>query len=254
LSRSPDEDYWLDPTSRTKIRGHHLNGQLFVWRGPLPIDPLLVKDQFADFAEAICPNVGTIIADSVKDFAHGISDDKVGSAINLAWQEVIARGIELMLLHHERKAQNGAKRVHSLDDLYGSTWLTSGLGSVIVLDGEPGDPTVELRPLKQPAEPVGPLTLRHDHSMGSTILFDSRPDLLNFLITAGSKGLTAEEAARVIIGRAAESDRKTIKRKLNQLVDQGLAIKKPGKRTSHGAEPDRWFASALATWRPDQNL
>jgi hypothetical protein len=51
---------------------HHLNGQLVVWRGPLLVDPTRNKDQFADFAEEICPNVGTIIADSVKDFAPGI--------------------------------------------------------------------------------------------------------------------------------------------------------------------------------------
>jgi hypothetical protein len=225
-----------------------LNQQLVIWRGPLPIDMLLDKDQLADFAEKICPGVGTIIADSVKDFAPGISDDKVGSAINLSWQEVIARDIQLMLLHHERKAANGAKRVHSLDDVYGSTWLTSGLGSVIVLEGEPGDPTVELRHLKQPAEPVGPLTLRHDHTLGVTVVFDDQPDLLDFLIAAGSTGATAEEAARVVIGRAAPSDLKTIKRKLNKLVDQILATKQSGKRTSHGAEPDRWYASPQAAW------
>jgi replicative DNA helicase len=85
-----------------------------------------------------------------------------------------------MLLHHERKAANGSRRVHSLDDVYGSTWLTSGLGSVIVLECEPGDPTAELRHLKQPAEPVGPLTLGHDHTAGVTALFDDRPDLLSF--------------------------------------------------------------------------
>jgi hypothetical protein len=49
-----------------------LNGQLVVWRGPLLVDPTRNKDQFADFAEEICPNVGTIIVDSVKDFAPGI--------------------------------------------------------------------------------------------------------------------------------------------------------------------------------------
>lgn len=32
-----------------------------------------------------------------------MSDDKIGSAINLSWQEVIARDIQLMLLHHEPK-------------------------------------------------------------------------------------------------------------------------------------------------------
>jgi hypothetical protein len=59
---------------------------------------------------------------------------------------------------------------------------------VIVLDGEPGDPTVELRHLKQPAEPVGPLTLRHDHTSGVTVMFDDHPDLLDLLIAAGQLG------------------------------------------------------------------
>jgi hypothetical protein len=124
----------------------------------------------------------------------------------------------------------------------------------MVLEGEPGDPTVVLRHLKQPAEPVGPLTLRHDHSIGSTILFDDHPDLLNFLIMTGSMGVTAAEAARVVIGRTAESDLKTIRRNLNQLVDQGFATKQSGRRTSHGEEPDRWYASAQASWRPDENV
>ena len=45
---------------------------------------------------------------------------------------------------HERKAGQDSKRHHALDDVYGSTWLTSGLGSVIAINGDPGDPTVEL--------------------------------------------------------------------------------------------------------------
>lgn len=231
-----------------------LNGQLVVWRGPLPIDPTRDKDQFADFAEEICPNVGAIIVDSVKDIAPGISDDKVGSAINLSWQEIIARDIQLMLVHHERKAANGAKRVHSLDDVYGSTWLTSGLGSVIVLEGEPGDPTVELRHLKQPAEPVGPLTLRHEHSIGRTVLFCKRPDLLEFLIMAGVNGITAEEAARAIIGRATDNDRKTVRRHLARLVTGGMARKETGKRSGHGSEGDRWYATSQARWSEREDL
>jgi replicative DNA helicase len=234
----------------TESDRQHLNGQLVVWRGPLPVDPLLDKDRFADFAEEICPNVGTIIADSVKDLAPGIADDKIGSALNLWWQEVIARDIQLMLLHHERKAQNGAKRVHNLDDVYGSTWLTSGLGSVIVLDGQPGDPTVELRHLKQPAEPVGPLTLRHDHTAGVTVLFDDGPDLLDLLIAAGPNGITAEEAALAIIGRVTDNNRKTIRRQLARLVTDDMARKETGKRSGHGSEGDRWYATPQATWSP----
>ena len=159
-----------------------------------------------------------------------------------------------MLLHHERKAANGVKRVHSLDDVYGSTWLTSGLGSVIVLDGDPGDPTVELRHLKQPAEPVGPLTLRHDHSVGRTVLFDSRPDLLELLIMAGANGVSAEEAALAIIGRATDNDRKTIRRQLARLVTGGMARKETGKRSGHGSEGDRWYATPQATWSQREDL
>jgi hypothetical protein len=145
---------------------------------------------------------------------------------------VIARGVELMLLHHERKAANGGKRVHTLDDVYGSTWLTSGLGPVFVLDGEPGDPTVELRHLKQPAEPIGPLTLRHDHGSELTALLgDDVPDLLGYLIAAGANGVTARDAAIAIIGRAAESDLKSIKRQLGKLVKDNLARKETGKHT-----------------------
>ena len=202
----------------------------------------------------MCPGVGTIIVDSVKDLAPGISDDPVGSKLNMSWQEVITRDIQLMLLHHERKAANSAKRVHSLDDVYGSTWVTSGLGSVIVLDGNPGDPTVELRHLKQPAEPVGPLTLRHEHSVGRTVLFDERPDLLQYLIATGPNGITAEEAALAIIGRATDNDRKTIRRQLARLVIGGMARKEMGKRSGHGSEGDRWYATPQATWGQREDL
>jgi len=42
------------------------------------------------------------------------------------------------------------------------TWLTSGAGSVILLNGQPGDPVVSLHPLKQPAAEVGPRGTRHE--------------------------------------------------------------------------------------------
>lgn len=79
------------------------------------------------------PKVGVIVADSYKDLASGLSNDDVGSAINIAVQEVIARGREWLGVHHTRKAQVGNKTPRTLDDVYGSTFLTAGLGSVIGL-------------------------------------------------------------------------------------------------------------------------
>jgi hypothetical protein len=42
------------------------------------------------------------------------------------------------------------------DDVYGSTWLTAGTGSVILLNGEPGDPIVIMHHLKKPVAEGGP--------------------------------------------------------------------------------------------------
>ena len=69
-------------------------------------------------------------------------------------------GIQWVGLHHPRKQGNdGSKRVNSLDDIYGSGWLTKGTGSVVSLWGDAGDRVVELLHLKQPADTVGPLTV-----------------------------------------------------------------------------------------------
>jgi len=160
----------------------------------------------------------------------------------MAWQEVIARHLELLLLHHARKASQDGQRHHTLDDVYGSTWLTSGQGSVIALDGEPGDPTVELRHLKQPAAPVGPLRIRHDHSTGTSTVV-AEIDLLDLLVGAGDAGVTAQQAADVVIGRTATKDLQKIRRELRKLVGDGLVQKIPGRKTAGGAEPDRWAAT-----------
>lgn len=230
----------VDDAHRQMVRD-----RLVVWRGPLPINPL-EKSALADFAEQVCPGVGSIVVDSVKDLAPGISDDKIGAGLNSAWQEVIAREIQLMLLHHERKAANGNKRTHTLDDVYGSTWLTSGLGSVLALDGEPGDPTVELRHLKQPADPVGPLTLRHDHPNGVTSRLDAPVRLMDVLLASDDAGLPAVELARAAIGRATENEQKRIKRQLAKLIEQGLAYRIPGGNVGGIRQPDHWAATPQA--------
>jgi replicative DNA helicase len=222
-----------------------VRARLTVWRGPLPINPL-EKGALANFVDEICPGAGAVIVDSVKDLAPGISDDKVGAGLNSAWQEIIARDVQLMLLHHERKAANGNKRTHTLDDVYGSTWLTSGLGSVLALDGDPGDPTVEMRHLKQPADPIGPLTLRHDHANGITAKLDSPVGLLDVLISADDAGLPAADLARTVIGRSTETEQKKIRRQLTKLIEQGLAYKIPGGNLGGIRQPDHWAATPQA--------
>jgi replicative DNA helicase len=217
-----------------------------VWRGPLPFN--LLREQpsrLVTWALELVPDCGLLVVDSTKDLAVGLAKDEVGALLNLAFQEVVARGVELVLLHHERKAEQGGKRHHKLDDVYGSTWLTSGLGSVLALDGDPGDPTVELTHLKQPAAPVGPLRVRHDHQTGTSTVVSS-VELLDLLVGAGEAGVTAEQAALAVLGRAAGADQQKIRYQLRKLVGDALAHKIKGHLTSSGAEKDRWAATAQA--------
>lgn len=224
-----------------------LNDRLVVWRGPLPLSPLVNTRGLADVVQAVCPDVDTVVVDSVKDLAPGISSDEVGAGLNLAWQELIARGVELLLLHHERKAQQGFKRAHSLDDVYGSTWLTSGLGSVLALDGAPGDLVMTVHHLKQPVDVVGPLTIRHDHQTGTTTSVQTM-GLDELLRVRGEEGVTAEEVATLVYGREPDSDTQTIRRQLNARVKKDELEKVPGVLRADGRDPDRWRFSAQQRW------
>jgi AAA domain len=234
-----------------------LSERVLVWRGPLPLDPTSSPQALADWVEVVCQDLGgcrTLVVDSVKDLAPGVAKDEVGAALNLAWQEIIARGIELLLLHHERKAGQGERRHHKLDDVYGSTWLTSGLGSVLALDGEPGDATVELRHLKPPAEPVGPLTLRHDHATGTTTTFDGPQDVWAALRALGPDwGGTAEQLTQWIFGRALEKDVKRIQRRLQRWEQEGLVRREPGAMTPSGRAADTWFITPFGARHSGDN-
>jgi energy-coupling factor transporter ATP-binding protein EcfA2 len=200
--------------------------RLRVWRGPLPFDLVREPQRLALLAEGV--GAGTVVVDSLKDIAYPLSSDEVGSAVNRAFGTVVAAGIELAAIHHSRKATSDNKKPNTLADVYGSTWLTAGAGSVISLWGEPGDPLIELTHLKQPAEDVGPLELEHDHDFGTTRVRD-RQDAWTVLQDAGSEGIAVQDAAVEIYGRkATRSQVEKIRRKLQRLADKGLAIPSKG--------------------------
>lgn len=223
-----------------------LNAWLQVWRGPLPVNPLASPATVADWVEMICPGCGTLVVDSVKDLAPGVSKDEVGAALNMTFQEIIARGTELLLLHHERKAASGEQRHHALDDVYGSTWLTSGLGSVLALDGEPGDATVVLRHLKPPADPVGPLTLRHDHDTGVTTTMDGPRSTWTTLRGLGiDQGITVEQLAQWVYGRSTTAHQQRVRRELVAWEQQQLVRQVPGQTTAGRRTPSTWFITTL---------
>jgi replicative DNA helicase len=200
--------------------------QLRVWRGPLPFNlaktPELLAELVAQVGEHYGTPVGTLAIDSVKDIASPLSSDDVGAAVNRAIGLLIGTGIEVIAAHHQRKATSENKRPTSLSDVYGSTWLTAGAGSVLLLWGEPGDPIVDVAHLKQPAEDVGPFEIEHDHERGVSTRRD-RVDAWIALQRADG-GITASDATRQVYGRKpSRSEREKVRRKLERFVTEGSA-------------------------------
>ena len=172
-----------------------LDERLAFWPGPPVADIAKHPETLKGYADLV--GADTIVVDSLKDAAVGLSDDEVGAGYNRARQMAIAAGIEVLELHHTvKRGANGGKPT-TLADLYGSTWLSSGAGSVILLAGEAGDPIVELLHLKTPASEVGPMRVIHDHDAGTSAVWNAT-DLLMMARVKGAAGLTARDAARAL--------------------------------------------------------
>jgi AAA domain len=148
-----------------------LRERLIVRPGPPPEDLAVNTDLLAQLASD--HGAGTVFLDSLKDAALGLSEDGPAAAYNRARQAAIAAGVDLLEMHHMVKRGAAGGKPKTLADVYGSTWLTAGAGSVIVLNGDPGDAVVELRHLKQPAAEVGPWSVLHDPITGLSSIFHS---------------------------------------------------------------------------------
>lgn len=172
-----------------------------------------------------------VYIDSLKDAAVGLSDDRVGAGYNRARQKLLAAGIELCELHHVVKRNPNGGAPSSIADVYGSGWLVSGTGSVVFLIGDPGDPLVGFRHLRQPAEDVGPFTLSHDQAAG-VLNIAHTVDLLALAALADQNGLTAKGAAIAVF----ETDKPTasqvekIRRRLDRLADAGELVRREGRK------------------------
>lgn len=198
---------------------------LLVHRGPLLSDLGKRPDLLLEMARQAGLQAGdVIIMDSLKDAAVKLSDDEVGGNVNRAIQFCNAADLDVGVLHHQRKGQQGEKPT-TLEDVYGNTWLTAGTGSVVLLWGEAGSETVELSHLKQPADPVGPLRIEHDHHHGTSRV-ERGFDVLTYL-RAHPEGVTVAQAAQAehaVIVSAGSAKWKRTERRLRRLVKDGLAV------------------------------
>lgn len=225
-----------------------LNDRLAFWPGP----PL--RDFGKDPGEllAMCrqADAEVVFVDSAKDAAMGLSEDQPGAGFNRAVQTALSEGVQVIVLHHQRKAGTDGRKPTTLDDVYGSTWLTAGAGSVVLLWGKPGDALVELSHLKQPGAVVGPLKVEHDHSTGRSSVVEPF-DPLTWL-RGQPRGGTAADAARVLYDRdPTENEIRSVRRRLDKLSDDGHARKVDAIQGGPtGTQPARWYP--LETTREEQ--
>jgi hypothetical protein len=206
-----------------------LADRIVVWRGPVAFKPnepwLLAQWLCAEYGDP-----GLVVVDSYKDLASNLSNEDVGFALNQAAQECLLEDIEWFGLHHNRKAGQGNTDPRALADVYGSTWLTSGLGSVIGLCGEAGTAMPTLVHLKQPEEIVGPLSLIYDHDAGKIGTLDGRipggPKTRPRRATLRAKFITAGPTAQLALADLKPSfpdiSDDTLAKDLAALVDAGI--------------------------------
>lgn len=230
----------VTPDDRERLDEH-----LVFWPGPPPSD--FIKDP--GILLRLCEAAGAdgVCLDSLKDMAGELASEEGGQAINQAIQRTLVEGIEVIGLHHHRKqggGKDGGKEATSLDELYGSTWITAGAGSVISLWGSAGEPIVSMRHLKQPAGEVGPWKLKHDHPRGHTEVWH-QVDILGLLRAAGPQGLSPLTLAVNLYpnpkGKPTTSEIEKARRRLDQYVEQGLAILR--KLGPSRTAPSAYFAA-----------
>ena len=209
-----------------------LEERLVIHEGPLPLDLGRAPEHLLEMVQDA--GAGSVFTDSLKDAAVKITDDEVGGNLNRAIQYCLSDGKDFTGLHHQRKGQGGSKPT-TLEDVYGSTWITAGAGSVILLWGAAGDPIVELRHLKQPASEVGPLKIETDHLTGRSTLFRGQVDPL-LVMRNMPGGLTTVELGRLMFEceKPSDNQRKKAQRSLERLVRDGLARKTDHVRSGDG--------------------
>lgn len=221
-----------------------LDERLTVWQGPPPEDLAHntdLLDQLVQLAGA-----DTVVIDSLKDAAIGLSEDAVGAGWNRARQKVIARGCQVLELHHNVKRGANGSEPSSIADVFGSAWITAGVGSVILLTGDPGDPIVQMRHVKQPANEVGPWKVIHDHDAGISTVHE-QIDIVEWL--RGHELSTAKEVAVAIFDKENPSvaEKEKARRRLERLVTSGAVTAVRGAGSRNRYDPDRYDVPAAAT-------
>jgi hypothetical protein len=229
-----------------------LDRRFHIWSGPLPVVVSESPRTLADWLQTRFGEhgqIGAVIVDTYKDFGMPLSEDATGIAVNAAMQEVVARGIQWLGLHHPTKSGSG---LGSLQDVYGSRFLTAGCGSVVALQGAASGTTqIELKQLKTVEQTVT-IPLVHDHGAGRTVRRPGEGEIVALLEEADGEGVEETMICLALYGVA--GDTKTKERKDTRRLLEKME-KEYGDRIRHvsgksggqegGGSSARWFIKPL---------
>jgi hypothetical protein len=221
-----------------------LDERLKVWTGPPPAD--LAQNTGVLLEMARTADADTLVVDSLKDAALGLTDDAVGAGYNRARQTAIAAGVEILELHYQVKRGANGGAPTTLADVYGSAWITAGAGSVLLLWGAAGDPIVELRHLKQPAEEIGPWRIVHDGPTGTSKVWHGADLLALARSTPG--GLTTKAAACALFSteKPTAAEQEKARRRLDAFTKRGDLYRRDATLGGpHGSTPATWHDASI---------
>lgn len=216
-----------------------LADRLVVWRGPPPTDLAKTTSMLLDMCHKA--DADTVVVDGLKDVAPKLSDEDVGAGLNQAFQRCVTEGIEVIGNHHQRKTSNGVSvKPKSLSDMYGSTWIAAGSGTVILVwADQPGQAVVELSTLKPARENVGPLSVLHDLDTGHLEVRDAIA--LEDVLRSTSEYLSITDLLGQLGNPAPDrNDREALRRKLARLVTVG-AIDTLDVPSPTGGRPEKLY-------------
>jgi len=214
-----------------------LQEQLKVWPGPPEQDFARHPEALTELAHSL--NADTIIIDSLKDAVIGLSKEETGQGWNTAVQLCLLNGIQVCILNHPVKKAGFDAKPMALDDVYGSGWITAGLGSVISLWGERTSAFAELTHLKQPAIPIDPLTVQRNGRTGEITVIGKILDWAFFFLHNPKS--VSDLAKEMFPNEQSRANYAKAKRQVDDLIGRGIIVKHGKTIGDKGAPADTFI-------------
>lgn len=195
--------------------------------GNLDDYPSWLREQASEF------DASTVVIDSLFDAVSSLTDDKAAIAYNKGRQALMKSGIDLLEVHHDRKrTTDGHGGKGKLDDTYGSRWLTSGAGSVLLLIPMGGDDdgprNIWLRQRKsiRDVNPKILMTFRAEDGLLAAGSSMSIADQIDMTLLIALEPMKARDLAEAVLQREPSvSEVESIRRQADRLVASGQAVK-----------------------------